>query len=151
MTPDDILKYCLAHLDGVVEVSSWGERGLFYNPDGLLKRGIYILTIKEKDGENDGSSNLSREDIWCLNIGLRKTTFQHLFGEIPKRPTKGKTVDIQYDFTAVNTLIPHPVYAWMAWVRILNPSEESFEQILPLIQEAYDYAKDKYRKRRQIH
>ncbi len=147
MTPDDILKYCSSHLDGVVEVNSWGERGLFYNPDSLLKRGIYILTIKEKDGENDGSSNLNREDIWCLNIGLRKTTFQSLFGVIPQRPAKGQTVDMQYDFTAINTLIPHPVYAWMAWVRILNPSEASFEHILPLIQEAYDYAKDKYQYR----
>ena len=39
MTPDDILNYCLEALDGAVTVSSWGERGIFYNPDGRLKRG----------------------------------------------------------------------------------------------------------------
>ena len=35
---DKILRYCLAHLDGTVLVNSWGERCVFYNPDGKLKR-----------------------------------------------------------------------------------------------------------------
>lgn len=34
ITPDDILKYCLDNLDGTVEINSWGERGIFYNPGG---------------------------------------------------------------------------------------------------------------------
>ena len=52
MESEEILNYCLEHLEGTVSVSSWGEKGIFYNPDNRLKRGIYILTIKEKDGEN---------------------------------------------------------------------------------------------------
>lgn len=32
MTPDEILKYCLDEFEGTVLVSSWGERGIFYNP-----------------------------------------------------------------------------------------------------------------------
>jgi hypothetical protein len=35
---------------------NWGERGIFYNPDRVLKKGVYVLTIKEKDGENDSAS-----------------------------------------------------------------------------------------------
>ena len=35
ITPDDILKYCLDNLDGTVEINSWGERGIFYNPGGV--------------------------------------------------------------------------------------------------------------------
>ena len=65
MTPDDILNYCLEALDGAVTVSSWGERGIFYNPDGRLKRGGYILTVKEKDGGNDKSSRLDREGVFA--------------------------------------------------------------------------------------
>ncbi len=56
ITPDDILKYCLDNFEGLVEVNSWGERGVFYNPGGVLKRGVYVLTIKEKDGDNDHSA-----------------------------------------------------------------------------------------------
>ena len=52
VTPDNILKYCLDNLEGVVEVRSWGERGIFYNPSSVLKRGVYVLTIKEKDGDD---------------------------------------------------------------------------------------------------
>ena len=64
MTLDEILQYCLNNLEGTVLVNSWGEKGIFYNPNNTLKRGVYILTVKEKDGENDKSSNLDRENIY---------------------------------------------------------------------------------------
>ena len=35
MTPDDILSYCLSDLKDVVLAESWGERGIFYNPNGV--------------------------------------------------------------------------------------------------------------------
>ena len=71
MTPDEILKYCLENLEGTVLVNSWGERGIYYNPDNILKRGVYILTVKEKDGDNDKSSSLNRENIYRVNLGVR--------------------------------------------------------------------------------
>ena len=55
MKPDDILEYCLDRLPDTVSVNSWGESGIFYNPNNILKRGIYVLTVKEKDGDNDNS------------------------------------------------------------------------------------------------
>ena len=122
MTPDKILQYCLNNLEGTVLVNSWGEKGIFYNPNNTLKRGVYILTVKEKDGENDKSSNLDRENIYRVNMGLRKNTFVNMFGGIPKRPIKGGIVEMEYDFTSSNQLMPHPIYAWMGWVCILNPT-----------------------------
>ncbi len=47
MAPDEILKYCLENLDEAALVSSWGEKGIFYNSGNKLKRGVYILTVKE--------------------------------------------------------------------------------------------------------
>ena len=41
--------------------NSWGKRGIFYNPAGELKQGIYILTINEQDGGNDKSMKLDRK------------------------------------------------------------------------------------------
>lgn len=38
MTADKILEYCLENLEGTVLVDSWGERGIFYNPENKLKR-----------------------------------------------------------------------------------------------------------------
>ncbi|MCI8809419.1 MAG: hypothetical protein HFF84_04690 [Oscillibacter sp.] len=148
MTPSAILNYCLKNLDGTVLGNSWGEQGIFYNPDGKLKRGIYVLTIKEKDGDHDKSSKLDRKDIYRVNLGVRKNTFSKMFGPIPKRPDKGGIVNMDYDFTLTNTFLPHPVYAWMGWICICNPSEKCFEALKPLIQESYEFAKEKYKKRK---
>lgn len=60
MEPGQILDWCLSSLDGTVLVDSWGERGIFYNPGHVLRRGVYVLTVKEKDGDNDRASNLNR-------------------------------------------------------------------------------------------
>lgn len=147
MKPEEILNDCLQHLEGCVLTESWGEKGIFYNPGRKLKRGVYVLTIKEKDGANDKGSNLNRPDIYRVNLGVRKNTFVSLFGAVPKRPAAGKIVDMNYDFAAVDEILPHPVYAWMSWICVLNPSEHTFEQIKPYIQEAYEYAGEKFAKR----
>lgn len=144
--PEQILQYCLKTLDGTVLTESWGEKGIFYNPNGKLKRGVYVLTVKEKDGENDKGSNLDREGVYRVNLGVRKNTFTEMFGTVPSRPPKGGIVDMPYDFTETNKILPHPVYAWMSWICVLDPSEETFEKLKPLIEEAYEYAKEKYKK-----
>ena len=61
MKPDEILQYCLDNLEGTILVSSCGEKGIFYNPGHLLKRGVYVLTVEEKDGDNDKGSRLNDE------------------------------------------------------------------------------------------
>lgn len=71
---------------------------------------MYILTVKEKDGDNDKASELNRSNVYRVNMGVRKKTFVDLFGEIPKRPGKGETVDINCNFTELDKIIPHPVY-----------------------------------------
>lgn len=148
MKPDEVLGYCLNNLEGTILVESWGEKGIFYNPNHILKRGIYVLTVKEKDGKNDRGSNLNRQGIYRVNLGLKRPTFQKLFGPMPARPAAGGVVEMPYDFTEINQLLPHPVYAWMGWVSILNPSDSVFNELKPLIQEAYEFATEKFRKRK---
>lgn len=148
MTADEILKYCTENLNGVVLVESWGERGIFYNPGGRLKRGVYVLTVKEKDGENDRSSRLDRENTYRVNIGVYKSTFERLFGALPKRPPKGGVVDMDCDFSEYDRILPHPVYAWMGWICAVNPSEKTLGELEPYIREAYEYAKQKFAKRK---
>ena len=94
VTPDSILAYCMEHLEGVVLRESWGERGIYYNPGETLPRGVYILTIKEKDGENARASQLDREGVYRVTLGLRNPSFRALFGELPKRPPAGGVVDM---------------------------------------------------------
>ena len=45
--------------------------------------------------------------------------------------------------------MPHPVYGWMSWVCILNPTIEYFNSSLKeLIDEAYELARQKAKKRK---
>ena len=147
MKPDEILTWCLENLDDSVFVKSWGEKGVFYNPGRQLKRGIYVLTIKGKDGKNHKGSNLGREGVFRVNFGLKKSTFQRLFGPLPARPPAGGVVEMPYDFSAADHLLPHPVYGWMGWVCILNPSEAFFPELKPLILESYSLAVEKFKRR----
>ncbi len=36
MEPNKILGYCIENLEGTVLVNSWGEKGIFYNPENKL-------------------------------------------------------------------------------------------------------------------
>ena len=85
--------------------------------------------------------------MYRVNLGPRKQTYVNLFGPVPKRPPKGGTVEGDMDFTQTDTLLPHPVYAWMGWVCVLNPSAQTFESMKPLIRESYMFAKEKFEKR----
>lgn len=149
ISPNDILSYCLSSLEDTVLVESWGEKGIFYNPKGILKRGVYVLTIKEKDGDNDKASLLNRDNVYRVNVGLRKQTFIEHFRYIPERPSAGNIVKMDYDFTILDTIIPHPVYAWMSWICVLNPSHKTFEELKIMIRESYEFAKEKFAKRKR--
>lgn len=124
------------------EYTNWGERGLFYNPEGQFAKGAYVLTFKEKDGANDSASQLNTGGKYRLNLKISKETFIHLFESIPKRPAAGNVIEGDYDFAALNTLMPHPVYGWMTWACVLNPTRKTIEfmESEGLFQEAYQAA-----------
>ncbi len=139
-----ILNHCLDSLAGTVLVESLGEMGVYYNPGLVRDRGVYILTVKEQDSEQDKFSQLDREGVFRLNIGVPKQTQQKLFGSAALPQETGNKAEVQYDYTALDTILPHPVYAWMGWICVLNPSEETFETLQPLIKEAYAFAVEKF-------
>lgn len=146
--PETRLIQSFAHrFDGTRIVAAWGEQSLFYNPGGRLPRGVYFATVKSKDGANDKASNLDRAGIFRLNIGTSKDLFIAEFGPPPKRPGKGGIVEGPWDFTAPDVLTPHPVYGWMSWVSILNPSEQSLATLNPMLIAAYAKAKAAFDKR----
>lgn len=149
-TVEEIMDYVTTHYPGMVVNHNWGERGLFYNPEGRLPKGIYVMTFKEKDGPNDKASNVNREGVYRLNLGLSKQTYAHIFGEIPQRPPAGGIVDTGHHFHMVDKIMPHPVYGWMSWIGVLNPSDRTFERLKPLIDESIAMAKVKYAKKLKI-
>lgn len=144
---DAIARHVVERFDGIVPVAAWGETSFFHNPGRVLPRGVYFATLKSKDGANDRASRLDRPGIFRLNIGIGQATYRSVLGPIPTRPAAGGVVATGHDFSQLDTLLPHPVYAWMGWVSILNPSDATFEAAKPLLDEAYGLAAAKFRKR----
>ncbi|WDE95775.1 DUF6194 family protein [Lentisphaera profundi] len=147
MTPALIIEQVLSEFEGVIPKSTWGETSLFYNPGKVLPNGVYFCTIKEKNGDNDKASALDRAGIFRLSMGVSKASYKLRFGDQPKRANKGGIVDTRDDFEKLNSLMPHPIYGWMSWVQVLNPSQETFTELSPLLQEAYSSAKEKFSKK----
>jgi hypothetical protein len=88
---------------------------------------------------NDQFSNLDRPSVFRLNVGVAKATYQSLFGPAPKR-AEGPVDGATHDFTALDQLLPHPVYGRQYWVCVINPSAATFETVKPLLAEAYGIA-----------
>ena len=135
MDQQRIIEYVSTHFEGVNVVagtidSAIGDTFFIYDPERNLpdKQQIPFATIITKDyGEFDNASNLNRDGVYRLNVGVSRDTFRRLFPD-------GESA---YDYTALDTLMPHPVYAPQSWVSVLNPSDATFESLQPLLQEAY--------------
>lgn len=63
------------------------------------------------------------------------------------RPVKGGVIQAPYDFQALDQLTPHPIYGWMSWVSILNPSHATWKDLESLLKASYNLCIDKYRKK----
>jgi hypothetical protein len=87
-----------------------------------------FATIVTTDEHDLGSpSNLARDGVFRLNIGVGKATYERLVGG-----------DAAPDLAALDTVIPHPVYARQRWLAVLNPSRSTFDQVVvPLLAEAH--------------
>ncbi len=151
MNETEINQYISATFEGVDVVVASGDSFFFYNPDSTVPpdHRFPFVTLVTSD-INDPFSNLNRPAVFRLNIGLAKQTFRALFGtpKLPAGPDRAPDSDASdsdYDFTALDQVMPHPVYGRMYWVCVLNPSDETFAtKVQPLLAEAYERAVSKY-------
>jgi hypothetical protein len=147
--PEEILRDLLGHDPGLRLERYWGERSMFYNPGGGAPLGVIWASIKDHDGDNDRSAELSRDGVYRFAFQLSRDEYERRFGALPRRPEKGGVVDIpDYDPTRLNELMPHPVYAWMTWVQILAPAKAQFESVRPLLTESLDAVRRKWERKR---
>ncbi len=160
MNETEIGQYILDTFAGVDVVNAMDAYFYFYNPDTSVPpdHRFPFITIVTND-LHDQFSDLNRPDVFRLNIGITKQTFRARFGS-PKLPegSYGAAEDDEsadnapggYDFTALDQVMPHPVYGRMYWVCILNPSDETFAtQALPLLNEAYELAVSRYQRKEE--
>jgi hypothetical protein len=84
---------------------------------------------------------LTGPGVFWLNLALGRETFRWLFGF---RPAGFADHAAKLDFTELDRIVPHPVYAWQGWILVLTPGPRASAQEPELIGHAYRRARDRY-------
>ena len=88
--------------NGAPEIA-WGDSFFIHDPNRNLpepKRFPFATIVTKDYGDFDNASNLNCPGVFRLNIGVSKETFAKLFA-----------AEGEHDFTQLDRLMPHPVYA----------------------------------------
>jgi Family of unknown function (DUF6194) len=141
MNEVEITHYITDTFDGVKITVHEGNSFFSYDPEQKFP----FATLMTND-VNDGASNLNRPSVFRLNIGVSRETYQSLFGPQPAFDRDGGVINTGHDFTALDQLMPHPIYAPMSWICVLNPVE-TLETVKQLLAEAYEIDVKKHIKR----
>jgi hypothetical protein len=137
-----IVQYITNTFEEVHVVDADGNYFFFSGPD----RKLPFATLVTRD-DYDQVSNLNRPSVFRLNIGVSKETYRSLLGAPPSPPGAAGVVETGHDFTALDQLMPHPVYGHLSWVCVLNPSDATFDIVRSLLAEAHGRAASKHAKR----
>jgi hypothetical protein len=130
--------------NGAPEVA-WGHSFFYYDPDRNIaadKRFPFATIVTSDYPGFDEASKLDRDGVFRLNINVGRRRFEQLFGYPPARHAEHEA---GFDYTAVDLVIPHPVYAKQAWASILNPGDVTGGQAKTLLTEAHARAATRHR------
>lgn len=150
VTPEDIVDFVDTDLPGTIVVVAseengdpeiaWGDTFFFYDPDGVTvpERRLPYATIVTGDYPGfDEASDLNRPGVFRVNFWVdRDTSALHISDDI--------------DYTVLDQVIPHPVYAKQSWLSVLNPGPNTDEPTRDLLRNAYAGAKTRYEKRQEV-
>jgi hypothetical protein len=125
----------VAGLENVQREENYGYVFFFVGDDHLLS----FVTIANADNDWDNVSNLNRDGVFRINIGVSRETFDRLIEE----PSGNEPVD----YSVLNTFLPHPEYAKQNFLCILNPSGENVQRTKELIMEAHAMAAKRFERK----
>lgn len=121
---------------GAPEVA-WGDRFFFYDPSGNTPESqrMPFATIVTSDYPGwDEYSDLDRPGVFRLNLSVGREAYTQLLGHSPAEFAAHAS---DFDYTALDRLLPHPVYGVQSWVSIVCPGEATSEQARSLLTAAH--------------
>lgn len=124
----------VSSLENVQREETFGYAFFFVGEDHRVP----FVSISDSDNDYDTVSNLNREGVFRLNIGVGRETFKSLLGDYDPATI---------DYALLDTFLPHPEYAKQHFVCILNPSGDNVETTKKLIVEAHDIAASRLQRR----
>lgn len=136
MNESTAIEYITTTFPNVETTTNFGYIFFFYRSE----RQLPFATLIAADNEYDRVSDLDRPDVFRLNIGISRETFQALFGTAK--------VDVStYDYTALDVILPHPEYALQNFICVLSPGAAAWQTVQSLLVEAYDMAVRRFTRR----
>ena len=130
---DAIAAWIVERYPDVAVASAGGGRFFSCDADKHWPNLARIVTTDDFDQASD----LSRDGVFRLNIGVSRATFDKRLGP--------GALEAEHDYTALDRLLPHPLYGRQHWLSILNPSAATFETIvIPLLDEAHAIVAARY-------
>ena len=121
-------------LENVQQTENFGYIFYFVGDDHRLP----FVTLANTDNEYDSASNLSRDGVFRINIGVSRETFKQIIGEFSPESV---------DYSALNVFLPHPDYAAQNFICILNPASENVETTKKMILEAHSIATTRFQRK----
>jgi hypothetical protein len=147
MDEESVVAWIRGSFDPLEHVFSDGNWFFFFDPGHLFP----FATIVTND-LYDRASDLDRPGVFRLNVGVGKATWVARFGEPTTRVQGegglGSGTDADWDFTALDTVMLHPVYGRQHWLCVLNPSATTLESLEPDLAEAYRIDRDRSHRKR---
>lgn len=126
MNQSDVERF-VASLANVQREDNFGYAFFFVGEDHRIP----FVSISDSDNDYDRVSNLDRDGVFRINIGVSRETFDVLFPG-PAAP--------DLDYSVLDTFLPHPEYARQHFICILNPLQENIEATRRCIVEAHALA-----------
>ena len=146
-----LLRTLRQQLPGIVTTEGSGDWYLFYDPYGTTvpEQRFPFCTVMTGD-RYDGASNLDRDlGTYRVNLGLDRHGYEELFGPAPRQAAGYEVIDTGFDYTATDVVMPHPFYAPLHWVCVVNPGEGTRTALADLLERAYGIAERIYDNRRR--
>jgi Family of unknown function (DUF6194) len=133
-------------LPGIVTSEGSGDWFVFYDPDGVTvpEKRFPFLTLVTGD-RHDAASRLDRDaGTYRVNLGVGREAYEALLGPAPRQPAGRDVIETGTDYTASDTVLPHPFYAPLHWICIVNPGPDTAPRLPDLIDRAYTEAARHY-------
>lgn len=121
--------------DGSPEIS-WGDVFFYVAPDGRVPSGQPFATIITKDYPGEPSAGLDRPGSFRVNIAAK-----------PDGRPGASSLDAAADPSTPDLVMPHPAYAQLGWVAVVDPGEQTGGRVLTLLQAAHAAALARWRRR----
>ncbi|WP_350347702.1 DUF6194 family protein [Agromyces sp. G08B096] len=121
---------------------AWGDAFFYYAPDGRMpEREQPYATIVTKDYPGDTASGLNEPGRWRVNVHVGRAKFEALIGAPPRAFAAEGSAAANTDASAVDEVLPHPVYAAQGWVAVVNPATRTADLLSGLLAEAHEAAR----------